>query len=184
VALEGWELMSATDNRVRVILFSAGLASGLVTLQSPDLQAQGMYAGIGGGVGVLEWQDGTAVQPALQLSAGYQSAGAATVRLDARMIGTTNSALFGPGLGVGVGGSLGRIPHAYLLGAAGTLLASEGTWTSSFGIVSGAGGAGRTGLFGEVRLEFLTGDLARAQRGSTVASMLAGVRLGPPRTGR
>jgi hypothetical protein len=113
--------------RRTTILFAFGVAGGLALLTHSDGAAQGTYATIGGGVGVLEWQDATTVQPALQLAAGYQTPGALTVRLDARLVGTINSALLGPGFGVGPAGPAGGIPHVYLLGTAGTLLASEGT---------------------------------------------------------
>jgi hypothetical protein len=45
-------------------------------------------------------------------------------------------------------------------------------------------GAGKTALFGEFRLEFLTGDMTRAQRGTVVASIVSGTRLGAARSAR
>jgi hypothetical protein len=177
-------MMTGPCRRARVALVAVCLATGLVGLDRRDIRAQAVYAKVGGGVGALQWREATAIQPALLLAAGYQAPGALTVRLDARVVGTTNSALLGPGVGVGFAGPAGPIPHAYLLGTAGTLLASEGTWTSSAGIASGMAGAGKTALFGEFRLEFLTGDMTRAQRGTVVASIVAGTRLGAARSAR
>ncbi|HSJ05512.1 MAG TPA: hypothetical protein VK936_02345 [Longimicrobiales bacterium] len=168
--------------RAPTILVFSIVAAGFTLLDHRDGAAQGVYGEFGGGAAVLEWQGATAVQPALQLSAGYQWPRALTVRLDARVIGTTNSALLGPGFGIGFAAPLAGIAHVHILGTAGTLLASEGTWTSSVGAVAGTGGAGKAALFGEVRLEHLTGDMTRAQRGNTVASVLAGLRIGS--TGR
>lgn len=180
VAVEG-RGMSAPRFRDWTMVAAAGVIAGAFAFDCGVLAAQGIQAGLGGGVGILEWQGATAIQPALQLSVGYQAQRSLAIRLDGRMVGTTNSALFGPGFGLGFSGPLGRLPSAHVLATAGTLLASEGTWVSSVGAVAGVGGAGPAALFGEARLEFLSGDRTRAQRGSAVASIVAGFRIGSRR---
>jgi hypothetical protein len=51
-------------------------------------------------------------------------------------------------------------------------------------MASGVGGAGKTALFGEFRVEFHTGDMTRAQRGTVVASIVSGIRRDASRSER
>jgi hypothetical protein len=162
------------------LLLAAGFGATLAGTAATAASAQGMHFSAAGGGAVVDSHGRTVVHPAGLLAVGLDAAGPLSLRLDLRGVGNTTTALLGGGFGVGVSGRLGLLPVAYLLGTGSMLLATEGAWTSAYGVAAGAGFRQGAPLFAELRVESMSGEQARvrAQRGAAIASLVLGLRVG------
>jgi hypothetical protein len=154
------------------------LAFVMLWIGSPGLAHAQVYGQLGIGTGISSAWNEAQVRPAMALALGLQTEGLATLRLEIRGVGNTDTALLGGGAAAGVTAPLSGSAFGYLLAAAGMGLYTEGQTAPHVGAIAGAGSQGRLPVFGELRYDHFTSSMTSPPRGPHLLSFLAGVRVG------
>jgi hypothetical protein len=163
---------------MRVELVLGPLAATVLWLGSPALAHAQVYGQLGAGTGVSSVWNQTEVRPAMAIAVGLQTHGLATLRLEIRGVGNTDTALLSGGVAAGLAAPLTGSGFGYLLAAAGAGLFTEGQAAPHIGAIAGVGRGGPLPVFGEVRYDHFTLTMTSPPRGRHLVSLLAGVRVG------
>lgn len=168
-------------------MYRAALCAVLALLLTPSLAgAQLPYVQLGGGGGVgAQYSSGSTdggVYPVGALGFGLEWPGL-FVRADARAFDTEAEPLLTFGLALGI--PVLRAQHArfYVLAGAGSgFFAEEGDPGQHVGAGIGLTTGQPLGLYAELRYDYLVGTFTYASRTRSVASVVAGVRVGRHRS--
>jgi hypothetical protein len=167
-----------TGRIMRATFVSRQLTFVMLWLGSPGVAFAQVYGQLGVGAGVSSVWNDTQVRPATALALGLQTPGLATLRVEVRGVGNTDTALLAGGAAAGMTARMTGSAFGYLLAAAGTGLYTEGQAAPHVGAIAGAVGGGRLPVFGELRYDYFTQPLPSPPRSRQLLSFLAGVRLG------